>query len=300
VARSSRSTQHLRCRECTQLTVCAGGPSLAQTRRLHRGAPIFASFRLHVLSPRQIVDEDLIFPHEPWPHPPPPGGEPDPRDHSRLAAAWAALIDARFLAPSPLTIIPLYLSSIFAEMQARRGLTVPLPPRAAPPEPAWVLSDEPTGVVDDPAPPPSHIAAQLQGPHAGAMHLARTVATVEHCAEALWPEWARLFGGPRARFDAALAAWRADMQARVGLRGCVAAQLGWPAPPDDPDHGPSHRAWEDAVARAELASAPPTPARERVDPLAAAPASPALCRSIRAFVAWKAPGPGLGKAPAKA
>lgn len=55
---------------------------------------------------------------------------PDVRDHSRLQRAWSALIERRFLAAQPLSILPLYLSSIFVDMQPRPTLQVPMPPNS--------------------------------------------------------------------------------------------------------------------------------------------------------------------------
>jgi hypothetical protein len=54
----------------------------------------------------------------------------DVRDHTRLKAAWDAMIDKRFLAPQPLSILPLYLSSTFDNIRPHQHLQVPLPPHS--------------------------------------------------------------------------------------------------------------------------------------------------------------------------
>jgi hypothetical protein len=153
---------------------------------------------------------------------------PDVRDHSRLKASWDALIERRFLAPQPLSILPLYLSSIFVDLQSRPTLRVSLPPNSfavrASIQAASGLSssngfetylngDEELEGQDQPQ--ESWFAktsgldrsSDVYGLHeailnefkcsvdaTAPMHLARTVSIVEHCKDAMWTEYKVLYG----------------------------------------------------------------------------------------------------------
>lgn len=53
-----------------------------------------------------------------------------PQDHSRLAAAWDAMLSRRFLSPKLLAVLPFYLSSAFVDVQTHPIFKVPLPPNS--------------------------------------------------------------------------------------------------------------------------------------------------------------------------
>jgi hypothetical protein len=139
---------------------------------------------------------------------------PDVRDHSRLKEAWASVIDQRFLAVQLSMPLTLFLSSTFKEYQQRPTVQVPLPPNSRMEgelDPNPVAASQP----DDRAPHEharvassiilpgkAHIAgfndAMLQASRewvakSAQMHLARAVATISHCKDALRAEYERLY-----------------------------------------------------------------------------------------------------------
>lgn len=155
----------------------------------------------------------------------------DVRDHSRLKASWDSLLRKRFLAAQPLAILPLYISSIFIDMQPRPTLQVSLPPNsfavrssirtttgfgAEADSNGMSSSEDSDGENDAPAPPKGSwfvktssmdrtsdfyglrqaIMRELETSidTTAPMHLARTVAIVEHCKEAIWVEYQNLYG----------------------------------------------------------------------------------------------------------
>jgi hypothetical protein len=271
---------------------------------------------------------------------------PDVRDHSRLRAAWAAVIERRFLAAQPSSILQLYLSSTFAEYQQRPAVQILLPPNsrgaggADPPAPA--LADErPREHARAASAMNASGTTRIAGFNDAAldanrewvartapMHLARTVRTIEHCKAALRTEYEIIYARVPCYGDNTVAEdfemywenWRkyvlpsfpvvdsvadcvcSDMMDRIGMRATVLEQMHWPEPSDDPDRGPNWRKWR---AAAIAQDPPPLPTmdldRKRLNGTApgtgtlAVPrgtptlAPPELCRSIRGFVAFKAP-----------
>jgi hypothetical protein len=83
------------------------------------------------------------------------------------------------------------------------------------------------------------------------------------------------------------------------MRATVLSQMQWAEPPDDPDRGPNWRKWREAAAAQDP---PPLPVPSasisgRPNGTLAVPtgagtvSSPEFCRSLRGFVAFKAPKP---------
>ncbi|KAF9560474.1 S-adenosyl-L-methionine-dependent methyltransferase [Agrocybe pediades] len=131
------------------------------------------------------------------------------QDHSRLKAAWDAMLAARFLSPNLLSVLPFYLTtSSFSNATSSSYLRIPLPPNSGvhktlitgtqrethPSTPSNELhgsfaadfarfmdgSQESTGL---PVPEASICAT---------MHLAKTVNTVRGCKEAIFSEYYKL------------------------------------------------------------------------------------------------------------
>ncbi|TFK74102.1 hypothetical protein BDN72DRAFT_833810 [Pluteus cervinus] len=277
-----------------------------------------------------------------------------PQDHSRLAAAWDAMLSRRFLSPNLLAVLPFYLSSAFVDVQTHPIFKVPLPPNSAmpsssakchkdlPPTPPVSppsrsfgeqdssSSEDGSSLPDDPeiyleyVDPekifqmrPSHQqelftseassmrsdpweCAPPQAPHWSSMHLARAVNIVKGSKDAIWCEYDVLYSGDfrppvtrsarpgearakmtkpssRENFDADWANWENDMADRIGMRGCVGAQLAWVEPPFD--ERPDWRIWRsnlESKAIKELNIRRDSDNEEDI-----------LCRSLRGWVAWK-------------
>ncbi|KAK7463533.1 hypothetical protein VKT23_006881 [Stygiomarasmius scandens] len=134
-----------------------------------------------------------------------------PQDHSRLKAAWDAMLSSRFLPPRLITVLPFYLSSCFDNVVSHQSLQIPLPPNS----PLSGHSSRKESSIDlDPAQQfgfqrttetgarrsdsdeikpqdlenNSRKRIQMWAP----MHLARTVNTVQACKEAIYVEYDKL------------------------------------------------------------------------------------------------------------
>lgn len=143
---------------------------------------------------------------------PPPSVSPyqtHPQDHSRLKAAWDAMLSRRFLAPRLITVLPFYLSSCFPDVKSHSPLQVYLPPNSSKtsrgissrdtfnPVQQFHLerstgrrsdSDELSSSGD------SHQSLTRKKMFSWApMHLAKSVQTVMACKEAIWEEYAKLY-----------------------------------------------------------------------------------------------------------
>ncbi|KAG6862489.1 hypothetical protein C0995_000035 [Termitomyces sp. Mi166 len=144
----------------------------------------------------------------------------DLQDHSRLKAAWDALLASRFIAEKPLSVLPFYLSSLFVDVQSMPPVKVLLPPNSNIDQPSPVRSaPEPffNGAVFAKPPPlvrtssestcsttttltPSALSRTSSGDSIDSyttefaqMHLASTVHTVTGCKEAIWQEYKNLY-----------------------------------------------------------------------------------------------------------
>ncbi|KAG6853975.1 hypothetical protein C0991_011837 [Blastosporella zonata] len=144
-------------------------------------------------------------------------GVPDLRDHSRLKAAWNAMLASRFIAENLLSVLPFYLSSSFVDVQSHPPNKVLLPPNskggpssspqrsssesnsslASPPSPiqsTWTFKSAASSTLasfglstssDSSLHPYTSDYAQ--------MHLAKTVYAVSGCKEAIWQEYKSLY-----------------------------------------------------------------------------------------------------------
>jgi hypothetical protein len=153
---------------------------------------------------------------------------PNPRDHSRLKATWDALIDSRFLARSPTSVVPLYLSATFVNLQYRPLLTIPLPPNSSltgvpdtrSDDGGSDATDEDEFFADeamshtrsflslkDQRPTPLSDATsgffsgrledsdQVWIRSSAPIHLSLVVRSIEGCKEPMWHEYKKLYGG---------------------------------------------------------------------------------------------------------
>lgn len=132
--------------------------------------------------------------------------------HTKLKAAWDAMLSSRFLAPQLITVLPFYLSSTFVNVQTLSSLQISLPP--SPHERRQTsLESQSSSEYDDTlfeSPPSaerqsedvdvfslrSTQSSQRTVPSQCAfMHLAKTVKTITACKEAIWTEYEKLYSG---------------------------------------------------------------------------------------------------------
>ncbi|KAF8071832.1 hypothetical protein FPV67DRAFT_1577947 [Lyophyllum atratum] len=142
----------------------------------------------------------------------------DPRDHSRLKAAWEAMLSSRFIASNLLSVLPFYFSSSFADVQIHPPLKVPLPPNSSM-EPAASAPSSAESSLDWTTLRESKMYSATSGassasirrsrpdssttpsdesvcPHSTTwtnMHLASVVNRVTGCKEAIWHEYKALY-----------------------------------------------------------------------------------------------------------
>lgn len=237
-----------------------------------------------------------------------------PQDHSKLKAAWEAMLSRRFLAPQLLSVLPFYLSSCFTDVQTHPTLSIDLPPnsRSSAHGTSGPRNDHPLSWIDldsqfalkssknvrrsnetDDISFRS-IASHDSVPSWAGMHLAKTVQTIMACKEAIWDEYKHLQLAPelppvvrtpkafrttqqasvREDFDSAWANWQNDMMDRIGMRDYLALELSWPQPVGE---RPDWRIWRDNVDIKPAEGANSSKALS----------SPDLCRALKGFVAWK-------------
>ncbi|KAK2463439.1 hypothetical protein APHAL10511_004525 [Amanita phalloides] len=228
-------------------------------------------------------------------------GEPSQlKNHSNLKLAWEALLSNRFLPTNLLSVLPFYLSTSFVKIQSHPQLNIPLPPTSGRTQPRYKINsiDDNRGIsrVEWPTKhvvPDSlfHLSAlssstereckilKATTPSSNAMHLARTVNTIKGYKAAIWKEYVTLCATSKLHsvgvdvahslrdvFELEWKNWLNDMDDRIGMRRCLTLSQSWPEPPGDKT---DRKIWrEDLDFETNI----------NLD----------LCRSIRAFVAWKA------------
>ncbi|KAG5646984.1 hypothetical protein DXG03_001707 [Asterophora parasitica] len=142
----------------------------------------------------------------------------DPRDHSKLEAAWDAMLYSRFIASKPLSVLPFYLSSSFIDVKANPPLKVVLPANSFPNAPASRSSANSSATLghdnafsgassdscsastrssrSNPSSQSSTPSVEGECPFStfsSTMHLASTVHKVTGCKEAIWEEYKKLY-----------------------------------------------------------------------------------------------------------
>jgi hypothetical protein len=148
-----------------------------------------------------------------------------PRNHTKLKAAWDAMLSKRFLAAQVVTVLPFYLSSAFVDVRTQLSVQIPLPPNSITDKKKGgklyssarnnnsgqisvdldIHSDlkmspgkATTADAKNDSNPSSRTQSQLKFPRrvptCPSMHLAKTVQTVIECKESIWFEYENLYG----------------------------------------------------------------------------------------------------------
>jgi hypothetical protein len=134
----------------------------------------------------------------------------DPLDHSRLTRAWDEMLTSRWISPSITSVLPFYLSAIFENLRALPALEVLMVPSpVVHPFPSDLASQQQMidpepfrhlayATVKDDADStatwlPASEAPQHFMPSYAQMHLARMVAVVGSCKEAIWGAYNKLY-----------------------------------------------------------------------------------------------------------
>lgn len=148
----------------------------------------------------------------------------DPRDHSKLKAAWDAMLHKRFLPPGLLSVLHFYFSAEFEDVQSHPAIRIVMPSNSQmtfddglsstrgrslslssavsavskasyiPAVPVvWNSSDygiDGYGLKRGDVP----VTGPVLTTSLAAMHLSKVVSTVRGCKEAIWPEYIELEG----------------------------------------------------------------------------------------------------------
>ncbi|KAG5651942.1 hypothetical protein H0H81_006884 [Sphagnurus paluster] len=142
-----------------------------------------------------------------------PSHTPDLRDHSKLKAAWDAMLSSRFIASNALSVLPFYLSTYFDEIQSHPPLKVILPSNSGVDITSRSSLDSFFGtstigesVSSTPLRPSlsrrtsrsdtARPVVKAECPYRtlwANMHLASTVHKVTSCKEAIWREYEKLY-----------------------------------------------------------------------------------------------------------
>ena len=134
----------------------------------------------------------------------------DPLDHSKLTQSWHEMLTSRWISASITSVLPFYLTAIFETFRALPALEILMCPCSSlkspsqhsshqqmfDPEPfrhlvnATVRHDNDADATWLPASeaPPHFVASNMS------MHLARMVAIVSGCKEAIWGAYNKLYG----------------------------------------------------------------------------------------------------------
>ncbi|KAK0235952.1 hypothetical protein EDD85DRAFT_622006 [Armillaria nabsnona] len=238
-----------------------------------------------------------------------------PQDHSKLKAAWEAMLSRRFLAPQLLSVLPFYLSSCFTDVQTHPTLSIDLPPnsRSSAHGTSGPRNGHPLSWIDldsqfvlkstknarrsnetDDISFRSSIASHDSVPSWAVMHLAKTVQTIMACKEAIWDEYKHLQLAPELPpVVRTPKAFRTTQQASV-REDFDSAWANWQNDmmdrigmrdylalelswPEPVGERPDWRIWRDNV---DIKPAEGTNSSKALS-------SPDLCRALKGFVAWK-------------
>ncbi|OBZ72082.1 hypothetical protein A0H81_07597 [Grifola frondosa] len=226
----------------------------------------------------------------------------NPQDHTKLQMAWEEMLHHRFLSPRLLSVLPLYLSSTFRNIQTHPTLHILLPCNSHADNGIHKFdaefADVSSLILDL-----SHssrlssdssrreTSSMRSGQSAtttiaawGSIHLARAVHMVQACKESIWTEYKALDELDRAQrsrkesdireeFEAAWTNWESDMKDRMAMRGRLRDSLAWTEPQSS--EPPDWRVWRERVGEVEVADTDSYYGPAQV------------CRSLRGFVCWK-------------
>ena len=124
-----------------------------------------------------------------------------PRDHQRICESWKDMLNHHFIAP-PVSILPFYLNSIFAQVAPQPPLRLNLPSNSSLsglPRPIGQL-DSPTGFhilnsTDESVKSQGSFSISYTLPESVApLQLARQVHTIVACKDAIWDRYETLYG----------------------------------------------------------------------------------------------------------
>jgi len=234
----------------------------------------------------------------------------DPIDHSRLNRAWHEMLSSRWISASITSVLPFYLSAIFQNFRALPALEILMGPTSTShpfssegfqqmidPEPfrhlryATVKDDAESSVTWMPASeaPPHLIPSQAS------MHLARMVAIIASCKEAIWHAYNRLYCKDRSRipslnhrsgqihtireeFEHYWLNWECDMRSRIDMTSNTQQRLRWVL--RQPEPNPDNRSWLKSLEDVQKE-------RDLIGLASHRPVKPEIVRCVRGFVAWK-------------
>ena len=123
-----------------------------------------------------------------------------PRDHRRICESWKDMLNHHFIAP-PVSILPFYLNSIFAQVTPQPPLRLDLPPNSSLsglPRPTGSLGS-PTGFyilnsADEGVKSQGNLSISYTLPESVApLQLARQVHTIIACKDAIWDRYQALY-----------------------------------------------------------------------------------------------------------
>ncbi|KAI0342774.1 S-adenosyl-L-methionine-dependent methyltransferase [Trametopsis cervina] len=236
----------------------------------------------------------------------------EPRDHTKLKAAWDSMLHQSFLAPGLLSVLQFYFSAEFEEVQSHPPIRIVLPSNSrltfedAPHIEGRARSISVSSTVSTSAKPTplvmsammsssdfivegyglNRVDTQPQGPVIttswATMHLSKTFSTVQGCKEAIWDKYKDLDGpindedldAIRAEFLAAWDIWSSDMKDRIGLRCQLQGDTAWSASATtDP---PAFKSWRNRAGYIDS-----------VDGDDPEPSHTDICRALRGFVGKK-------------
>ncbi|KAF9647973.1 S-adenosyl-L-methionine-dependent methyltransferase [Thelephora ganbajun] len=225
-----------------------------------------------------------------------------PRDHRRICESWKDMLNHHFIAP-PVSILPFYLSSIFAHVAPQPLLQLNLPPnsslggqprpRGSPDSPIGfhVLNSADEGLRSQGSLSISYPLPESVMP----LQLARQVHMIVACKDVIWERYQALYSKSSTVSDVTISKkerniksntardefefhwenWVNDMLDRMDIRNIVMAAFSVPPPPGN--HTPEHKVWRKRCGEIEHADS------DQLDD--------SVCRYIRTFLSWKASDP---------
>lgn len=141
--------------------------------------------------------------------------EPEhPQDHTRLKAAWDAMLTTRFLSPNLLSVLPFYLTSASFSATSHAPVLIPLPPNSGvssslrsfqsmgslrhPDRSGGIKLDfQPAlSIKTDDFSLQTYFSSGFSGPQPppwATMHLAKITSVIKGCRDAIWSEYQKLY-----------------------------------------------------------------------------------------------------------
>ena len=139
----------------------------------------------------------------------------DQRDHSKLKEAFMQMLNARFINPQVLTVLPFYLQAAFDDVHTYPGIRVYLPPPSGvictvefPDNISHFSLESSSTLVDSLSSPVSSrrsseaststwASVDVTSPFRTRLHLSRLLSVIRGCKEAMWIEYEKLHRNDR-------------------------------------------------------------------------------------------------------